>query len=89
MHDAAALNARTLHALGRRERLIGLALFAPILLMVAVLLLIPVGWLLGLSVVEKDQFSLVHYARMIEYSSYYSILLTTFEVSLIVTVICV
>src|SRR5262245_309461 len=85
----AALNAGPLQGLERRERLIGLALFGPILLMVAVLLLIPVGWLLGLSVVEKDQFSLVHYARMIEYSSYYSILLTTFEISLVVTLICV
>lgn len=86
---AAAQNAGLLQALERRERLIGLALFGPILLMVAVLLLIPVGWLLGLSFVEKSQFSLIHYARMIEYSSYYSILLTTFEVSLIVTLICV
>lgn len=84
-----ALNAGVLRTAAQRDRLLGFALFAPILLMVTVLLLVPVGWLFGLSFVEKEQWSLVHYARMIEYSSYYSILLTTFRISLIVTVICV
>ena len=86
---ATALNEAAIRAASRRERFLALALFAPILLVVTALLVVPVGWLFGLSFVEKGEPSLVHYARMMEYSSYLSILLMTFRISLIVTLICV
>jgi putative spermidine/putrescine transport system permease protein/spermidine/putrescine transport system permease protein len=73
----------------RRERLWLWLLFAPAVLLVAGFLLVPVGWLFLLSVVQDSQWSLVHYARMVEYSSYRNILVTTLRVSAIVTVLCV
>jgi ABC-type spermidine/putrescine transport system permease subunit I len=82
-------NIRLLRAVARRERLIGLVLFAPILLTVGALLVIPAGWLLGLSFIDKGTVSFVNYARMLQYTSYSSILMTTFEISLVVTLICV
>jgi putative spermidine/putrescine transport system permease protein/spermidine/putrescine transport system permease protein len=83
-----ALNAQALSANIRRDNVRMLTLFAPTAVLVTVLLILPVGWLFCLSFVQNSQFSLAHYARMIEYSSYYRILITTFEISLIVTVVC-
>jgi putative spermidine/putrescine transport system permease protein/spermidine/putrescine transport system permease protein len=64
-------------------------LFAPAILVVGVFLLLPVGWLFLLSIVQDSQWSLVHYARMVHYSSYLNILVTTLRVSAVVTVVCV
>jgi putative spermidine/putrescine transport system permease protein/spermidine/putrescine transport system permease protein len=52
-----------------------------------VFLIVPVGWLFYLSFIDSGKFSAVHYARMVEYASYYRILLTTLRVSLIVTLV--
>ena len=84
-----APNATALTLLERKERLSTFALFVPALFLVGAFLVIPVGWLFYLSFVSDGHFSLAHYARMLGYSSYATILLTTVEVSIIVTVICV
>jgi putative spermidine/putrescine transport system permease protein/spermidine/putrescine transport system permease protein len=74
----------------RRERLALFALSAPALLLVLVTMLIPVGWLFGLSFLsDSGQFSLEHYQRMLEQPSYYRTFLMTFEVSVMTTVICI
>ena len=74
----------------RRERLALFALSGPALLVVLVVLLLPVGWLFVVSFIGADgQFSLENYERMIERKSYARIFLTTFQVSLITTGLCV
>jgi putative spermidine/putrescine transport system permease protein/spermidine/putrescine transport system permease protein len=87
--ERASSNEAALRRDGRRERLWLSLLFAPAGLLVGGLLLLPVGWLFLLSVVQDSQWSLVHYARMVEYSSYRNILVTTLRVSGVVTVLCV
>jgi len=82
-------NARALETDARSERLRILGLSLPSLLLVTVLLLIPVGWLFGLSFVKRGAFSLDHYLRMVEHSSYLAIFQTTFSLSILVTVLCV
>ena len=82
-----APNATALTLLERKERLSTFALFVPALFLVGAFLVVPVGWLFYLSFVSDGHFSLAHYARMLGYSSYATILLTTVEVSIIVTVI--
>ena len=55
-----------------------------------VILVIPVGWLFYLSFVGADgQFSLENYARMVERKSYSRIFVTTFQVSLLTTGLCI
>ena len=66
-----------------------LLLFSPALILLTALVLIPVAWLFYLSIVEGTQYSLVHYQRMLTYSSYASILWVTLKISVIVTFICV
>jgi putative spermidine/putrescine transport system permease protein/spermidine/putrescine transport system permease protein len=66
-----------------------LGLFSPAFALIAILVVLPVGWLFYLSFIDGSHFSTVHYGRMIEYTSYYKILLTTLRISAIVTVCCV
>jgi putative spermidine/putrescine transport system permease protein/spermidine/putrescine transport system permease protein len=87
--QASDLNAGALLQMKRRERMALLLLFAPALVVLTVLVLIPVGGLFYLSLVEGAQYSLVHYARMLSYSSYATILWVTLKISVIVTAICV
>ena len=61
----------------------------PSLMLIAILVAVPVLWMLVLSFVQNGEPSLAHYQRMITYSSYSNILLTTFRISTIVTLICV
>ncbi len=71
-----------------RMRLFGLC--SPALLLVLVIMVIPVGWLFYLSFLsDEGTFSLEHYQRMIDSKSYARIFRTTFEVSILTTVICV
>ena len=73
-----------------RERLTLFSLSAPALLLVLVAMLIPVGWLFGLSFLsDSGQLSLEHYQRMLEQPSYYRTFLMTFEISLMTTILCV
>lgn len=74
-------------AAGERRRLLGLSI--PALVLVALLLVLPVGWLFYLSVVEKERYSLVHYERLVQEPAYVTILWNTVEVSVLVTLVCV
>ncbi|MGB7260719.1 MAG: ABC transporter permease [Albidovulum sp.] len=71
-----------------RLRLFGLA--SPALLLVLVILVIPVGWLFYLSFIGAEgQFSLENYERMLSRKSYSRIFITTFQVSLLTTGLCI
>lgn len=77
----------------RRDALIerlGLgALVLPAFALILVTMLLPVGWLFYLSVLsDAGTFSLEHYRRMWEQPSYARTFVTTFEVSLITTGLC-
>jgi len=84
-----ALNVLALARAARRANRMTLLLGVPALLVVLLLLILPVGWLFGLSFIKGDALSLAHYERMFEYGSYLRIFKTTFELSAMVTVICV
>lgn len=72
------------------ERAALLALTLPALVLIVVTMMLPVGWLFYLSVLsDAGTFSLEHYRRMWEQPSYLRTFMTTFEVSLLTTGICV
>lgn len=79
-------NTRSLLADERRERLTFLGLSGPALIVVTVLVFLPVGWLFWLSIVDDGQLSLVHYRRLAN-ATHFSIFYTTFEISVLVTVL--
>jgi putative spermidine/putrescine transport system permease protein/spermidine/putrescine transport system permease protein len=83
---AAADNTRALLADERRERLTFLGLSGPALFVVTVLVFLPVGWLFWLSLIDDGQLSLVHYRRLAN-ATHFSIFYTTFEISVLVTVL--
>jgi ABC-type spermidine/putrescine transport system permease subunit I len=73
-----------------RERLGLASLAAPALILVAVTMLVPVGWLFGLSFLDDNgALSLEHYQRMIAEPSYGRTFRTTFEISFVTTLICI
>lgn len=84
-----------MHAAGLRRderlerwKLFGLA--SPALLLVLVILVIPVGWLFYVSFVGADgNFSLENYERMVSRKSYLRIFVTTFQVSILTTALCI
>jgi putative spermidine/putrescine transport system permease protein/spermidine/putrescine transport system permease protein len=86
--DTPLPNAAELEWDSRRERSSLLLLCAPGLLLAFALLVVPVGWLFWLSFVgDGGELTLEHYRRIWTEGAYLQILLTTFEVSLLVTVI--
>ncbi|MFX0545927.1 ABC transporter permease [Roseovarius sp. S1116L3] len=84
-----------MHAAGLRrdERMERWKLFglgSPALLLVLVILVIPVGWLFYVSFVGADgNFSLENYERMVSRKSYMRIFITTFQVSIFTTALCI
>lgn len=84
--------ADTMRALQRDEQTEKWRLFSltiPALLLVIAVMVVPVGWLFGLSFTGDDGgFSLEHYRRLVESKSYARIFRTTFEVSFLTTLIC-
>lgn len=85
-----SMNDKALRAQGVREQRVLLSLASPAILAVTAIVLIPVGWLFFLSFVGSDgQFTLDHYTKMIKYKSYARVFITTFEVSILTTVICI
>ncbi|MFK7859338.1 MAG: ABC transporter permease [Granulosicoccus sp.] len=81
---------RQLRSDARRERLGLLGLCSPAVLLIVLILVIPVLWLFYLSFIGvSGEFSLENYERMLERKSYRRILVTTFEVSVMTTLICV
>ncbi|MEM9430518.1 MAG: ABC transporter permease [Pseudomonadota bacterium] len=84
------LNAAGLRRDERMERLKLFGLSSPALLIVLVILVIPTGWLFYVSFIGADgTFSLENYERMIERKSYIRIFITTFQISLLTTAICI
>jgi putative spermidine/putrescine transport system permease protein/spermidine/putrescine transport system permease protein len=84
------LNADKLRAAKRRENLTIFALSLPALIAVLVVIVIPVGWLFSLSFLDgSGQLSLVNYQKMIEYKSYARVFKTTFNVSILTTLLCI
>jgi len=82
-------NAAALRRSDRREGRQLLGLVSPALLLVAVLMLVPVGWLFWLSVLsDGGSLSLEHYRRLWEQPSYGRTFVTTFQVSALTTLIC-
>jgi ABC-type spermidine/putrescine transport system permease subunit I len=83
-----ARNAAELRAQERAEQwmLGGLAL--PGLLLIAIVALAPIAWLFWLSFRDADGMTLAHYARLI-HPSYLISLRSTFELSFLVTLICI
>jgi len=83
-----APNAEALRQAGRQAERSELMLAAPGLLLVSLVLFVPVGWLFYLSFTGPDGFTLEHYERMLN-PVYRITFATTFEISLVVTVICI
>jgi len=74
----------------RRERLAIGGLSLPALLLVTICLIIPVGSLLALSFIgAQGNLSLENYQRLVDNKAYLAIFLTTFEISAVITIICV
>ncbi len=74
----------------RMERLKLFGLSSPALLLVLIILVLPVGWLFYVSFLGADGgFSLENYQRMIDSRAYYRIFITTFQVSLLTTALCI
>ena len=84
------LNEMPLKAQGVREQWMLLSLASPAFLMILAIIVIPVGWLFYLSFIGNDGlFTLAHYQKMIEYKSYARVFITTFEVSILTTLLCI
>lgn len=74
-------------AAARKEQLCLAALSVPSLLLIACILVIPLAWLMWLSVIGQDgQLSAEHYRRIWESPSYLEVFRTTFMISFVVTV---
>ncbi len=84
------MNAKELKADDVREQRMLLSLATPAVLGVIAIIVIPVGWLFYLSFVGNDgQLTLENYQRMIEYKSYARTFVTTFQVSMLTTLLCI
>ena len=84
------MNAKELKADGVREQRMLLSLATPAVLAVIAIIVIPVGWLFYLSFVGNDgQLTLENYQRMIEYKSYARTFVTTCQVSMLTTLLCI
>ncbi len=83
-------NRLALKAQTRKVTSIFLALAAPAMLIIMVLVFVPVFWLSSLSFLDDaGSFSLVNYSRIFATEVYLNTFVTTFKVSVIVTLICV
>lgn len=88
--DRRSLNRESLRLQNAKEQWMLLSLATPAILIIAVIILVPVGWLFYLSFVGGDgQPSLEHYQKMIQYKSYARVFMTTFQVSILTTLICI
>lgn len=84
----AASNEQALRAQERHETFSLAGLAAPGFALIAFIVLVPIGWLFWLSFQDAKGFTLVHYERLL-HPSYLLTLKTTFELSFLVTAICV
>lgn len=90
MSAAAGLNAAGLRRDAAIERLALLGLGGPAIFLMLATMLVPIAWLFWLSFLDDSgALSLEHYRRILEQPSYGRTFRTTFEISLITTVICI
>ena len=83
------LNEEGLQKVAFKERLTLFGLTLPYLILVAALIIIPVGWLFYLSFIGRDGgFSFENYERMTKSRAYIRIFITTFKISILTTLIC-
>ncbi|MDZ7907215.1 MAG: hypothetical protein U5N10_02610 [Gemmobacter sp.] len=73
----------------RRERWLLLALLAPALAIVLLLLIVPLGWLGWQSLRDDSGFTLIHYERFLSDPVYWKTFLQTFRIALTVTLAAV
>ncbi len=83
-----ARNAAELKAQERAEQWMLGSLALPGLLLIAVVALAPIAWLFWLSFRDAEGLTLAHYARLL-HPSYLITLQSTFELSFLVTLICI
>lgn len=80
--------ALTRQAVNEKRWLLSLA--TPAIVAIFMVIVIPVGWLFYLSFIgDGGQFSLENYQKMITYKSYIRAFTTTFQVSVLTTLICI
>ncbi len=85
-----SLNQQELNAQDTREQRQLLSLAVPASIIILLIIVIPVGWLFYLSFVGSDgHFTLAHYQKMFQYKSYMRVFATTFQVSILTTLICI
>jgi ABC-type spermidine/putrescine transport system permease subunit I len=82
------INTSAYKAQARTENLSLTALSLPGLLLISVVALVPIGWLFWLSVRNAQGFTAEHYLRLLE-KTYTLSLQTTFQLSFLVTAICI
>jgi putative spermidine/putrescine transport system permease protein/spermidine/putrescine transport system permease protein len=83
-----ARNAAELKAQERNERWMLGSLALPGLLLITIVALAPIAWLFWLSFRDAEGLTLAHYARLL-HPSYLITLRSTFELSFLVTIICI
>src|SRR5262245_63465830 len=84
----AGRNAAELRAQERAEQWLLGGLALPALLLISIVALAPIVWLFWLSFRDADGMTLAHYARLL-HPSYLITLASTFELSFLVTGICI
>jgi putative spermidine/putrescine transport system permease protein/spermidine/putrescine transport system permease protein len=87
--SAGGANADALARDERVERISILTLSLPSVLIIFLFLILPAGWLFGLSLFDENGFTLAHYQRMVDNLSYRKIFITTFNLSILTTSICI
>lgn len=84
------INEQALTRQTAREKRLLLSLAIPALVAIIIVIMIPVGWLFYLSFIGGDgQFTLENYQKMFKYKSYARAFTTTFQVSVLTTLICI
>lgn len=89
LREARANQIKAITRDARREQARVLGLIVPALVLVAALLLTPLGWLAWLSVIGPEGLTTMHYQRIIDDTGYHNSFLLTFKISIIVTVLAI
>ncbi|MEO1192970.1 MAG: ABC transporter permease [Pseudomonadota bacterium] len=87
--DREAPNQEALRAADKREHQSLLSLTSPSFLLLGIILYLPIGWLFWLSLLdENDNLTLENYDRLFD-PLYINTFTTTFEISVVVTALCI
>ena len=83
------INEGKLNRLDRQERYTLFGLTVPYLVLVFGLIILPIGWLFYMSFIGRDEtLSLDNYKRIWESKAYLRIFKTTFQISVLTTLLC-